>query len=140
MRLVTVQTERGPRACGERDGRYVDLNAADPALPASLRELLALGEESLRRAGEALAHGSTSYDPAAAVLLAPIPDPRKVVCLGLNYRDHAVETGAPIPAEPILFSKYATAVIGPVFVHGIASRTLAGLARAAERVAQGRRG
>jgi 2-keto-4-pentenoate hydratase/2-oxohepta-3-ene-1,7-dioic acid hydratase in catechol pathway len=113
MRLVTVQTERGPRACGERDGRYVDLGTADPTLPASLRDLLALGPEGLRRAGEALSLGTVSYDPATAVLRAPIPDPRKVVCLGLNYRDHAIETGAPIPAEPILFSKYATAVIGP---------------------------
>jgi 2-keto-4-pentenoate hydratase/2-oxohepta-3-ene-1,7-dioic acid hydratase in catechol pathway len=113
MRLMTVQTEGGPRACGERDGQYVDLGAADPTLPASLRDLLATGEEGLRRAREALSRGAVAYDPATAVLLAPIPNPRKIVCLGLNYRDHAVETGAPIPAEPILFSKYATAVIGP---------------------------
>ncbi|HEX8201927.1 MAG TPA: fumarylacetoacetate hydrolase family protein, partial [Isosphaeraceae bacterium] len=113
MRLVTVQTEGGPRACGERDGRFVDLHAADPALPTGLRDLLALGDEGLRRAAEALSRGTVAYDPATAVPRAPIPDPRKVVCLGLNYRDHARETNAPIPAEPILFSKYPTAVIGP---------------------------
>ncbi len=43
---------------------------------------------------------------------APIVDPRKVVCVGLNYKDHAAESGAPIPKEPVLFSKYATALIG----------------------------
>src|SRR5205807_8611172 len=52
------------------------------------------------------------HDPATATLLAPIPDPPKVVCLGLNYRDHAAESQMPIPAEPVLFSKYATALIG----------------------------
>jgi acylpyruvate hydrolase len=46
-------------------------------------------------------------------LLAPIPRPGKVICVGLNYRDHAEETGQPIPEEPILFPKFANSVIGP---------------------------
>ncbi len=44
--------------------------------------------------------------------MAPIPNPRKIVCIGLNYRDHAAESGVPAPEEPVLFSKYATALIG----------------------------
>jgi 2-keto-4-pentenoate hydratase/2-oxohepta-3-ene-1,7-dioic acid hydratase in catechol pathway len=44
---------------------------------------------------------------------APIRSPGKVVCIGLNYRDHAVETGAEIPGEPIVFLKAADTVIGP---------------------------
>ncbi|MBX6316321.1 MAG: fumarylacetoacetate hydrolase, partial [Isosphaeraceae bacterium] len=43
MRWVTLQTEQGPRACGWWEGRYVDINAADPSLPASVRGLIALG-------------------------------------------------------------------------------------------------
>jgi 2-keto-4-pentenoate hydratase/2-oxohepta-3-ene-1,7-dioic acid hydratase in catechol pathway len=43
----------------------------------------------------------------------PIASPGKVVCIGLNYRDHAEETGAEIPAEPIVFMKSAATVIGP---------------------------
>jgi 2-keto-4-pentenoate hydratase/2-oxohepta-3-ene-1,7-dioic acid hydratase in catechol pathway len=46
-------------------------------------------------------------------LLAPVPRPGKIVCVGLNYRDHANETGQPIPSEPVLFSKYANSVDGP---------------------------
>lgn len=46
-------------------------------------------------------------------LLAPVPSPGKVICVGLNYRDHAAETGAAIPDEPILFPKWANSVIGP---------------------------
>jgi 2-keto-4-pentenoate hydratase/2-oxohepta-3-ene-1,7-dioic acid hydratase in catechol pathway len=46
-------------------------------------------------------------------LLAPIPRPRKLLCVGLNYLDHARETGAEIPTVPTIFNKFATAVIGP---------------------------
>ena len=52
--------------------------------------------------------------PLAEVrLLAPVPRPGKIVCVGLNYRDHARETGQAIPTEPVLFSKYANSVVGP---------------------------
>src|ERR1700685_1193203 len=46
-------------------------------------------------------------------LLAPIPRPRKLICVGLNYRDHAEETGTQIPKVPTIFNKFPTAVIGP---------------------------
>src|ERR1700722_8469470 len=108
MRLVTVLTERGPRACGEFEGSYVDLNFADSTLPATVKGLLALGPEGIRRAVDALPLGGWKHDPAKVTLLAPVPDPAKIVCLGLNYRDHAAESGMDVPAEPILFSKYAT--------------------------------
>src|SRR3954467_7650896 len=45
--------------------------------------------------------------------LAPIPRPPKIICVGLNYRDHAIESNMEIPKVPTLFSKYSTAVIGP---------------------------
>ena len=43
----------------------------------------------------------------------PVARPSKIVCIGLNYKDHAKETGAAIPAEPILFLKSTTALTGP---------------------------
>jgi len=43
----------------------------------------------------------------------PIPRPGKIVCVGLNYRDHAEEQGAELPAAPLLFAKFTTALIGP---------------------------
>jgi len=58
--------------------------------------------------------------PGAAVaplesvkLLAPVPRPPKFICIGLNYRDHAKETGKPIPEAPTVFVKFHTAIIGP---------------------------
>jgi len=45
-------------------------------------------------------------------LLAPVPRPGKIVCIGLNYRDHAAEARMPVPEWPLLFAKYSSAVVG----------------------------
>jgi 2-keto-4-pentenoate hydratase/2-oxohepta-3-ene-1,7-dioic acid hydratase in catechol pathway len=50
---------------------------------------------------------------AEVTLLAPIPRPPKLICVGLNYRDHAIETGMKLPDVPTIFAKFTTAVIGP---------------------------
>lgn len=93
----------------ESDLEWFDL--AGPCLP--LAEELhreALGDPSrldaLRRAGAVV--------PRASVrLCAPVPRPRKVICIGLNYRDHAAESGMDIPERPLVFSKFPTSVVGP---------------------------
>ena len=113
MRLATIQTAAGPRAAVLQGDSYLDLHATDAALPASVRELLERGPSALKAAGEAARRVDAVTHPAAgAKLLAPVPDPHKIVCIGLNYKDHAAEGGVPIPREPVLFSKYATALIG----------------------------
>jgi 2-keto-4-pentenoate hydratase/2-oxohepta-3-ene-1,7-dioic acid hydratase in catechol pathway len=53
------------------------------------------------------------YKLADVTLLAPIPRPPKFICVGLNYRDHARETGMEIPTVPTIFSKFTNVVIGP---------------------------
>jgi 2-keto-4-pentenoate hydratase/2-oxohepta-3-ene-1,7-dioic acid hydratase in catechol pathway len=113
MRLATIQTASGGRAAVQVRDAYVDVHATDAALPDSVRQLLTAGPEVLAAAERAARRAdAVTYPAAQAKLLAPIPDPRKIICLGLNYRDHAAESGSPIPKEPILFSKYATALIG----------------------------
>jgi 2-keto-4-pentenoate hydratase/2-oxohepta-3-ene-1,7-dioic acid hydratase in catechol pathway len=57
--------------------------------------------------------GTGVYDADDVDRLAPIRDPQKVVCVGLNYHDHAEEGDNPIPDDPVLFSKFPTAVTGP---------------------------
>jgi len=52
-------------------------------------------------------------DPSKVRVGAPICRPSKIICVGLNYRAHAVETNMPIPAEPVLFFKSTTALVGP---------------------------
>lgn len=73
--------------------------------------------------GESLAHDSSALTQAAdkgwltkrseAYWFAPVPRPGKVICIGLNYRDHAAESNMAIPEKPVVFSKFATAVIAP---------------------------
>src|SRR5439155_6086181 len=71
------------------------------------------GPAYLQLAGEiAQKSDAVKYEAAKVQFHAPVHDPRKIVCIGLNYRDHAAESGAAIPKEPILFSKYPTALIG----------------------------
>lgn len=107
-----LQTDAGAKFVGVTlDGRYVDLCACDPKLPATLAETLA-HPEGIAAAAGALAHGLSRGPYVTGKVLAPLR-PGKVICIGLNYRDHAIEGGSPIPTEPVVFSKFAQAVIGP---------------------------
>lgn len=94
------------------DGAYVDLHAADSNIPPSLKQILA-DSEGLSRVAATMVKAMTAGPFIAGPLLAPIPDPGKVICIGLNYRDHALETRSPIPDEPVCFSKFTQAVVGP---------------------------
>ena len=94
------------------DGRYVDLCEVDVKLPKTMREILS-APEGLAAAAHALATGLTKGPFVSGRLLAPVGNPSKVFCIGLNYRDHAIETNSPIPSEPVVFSKFSQAVIGP---------------------------
>ncbi|HIQ22452.1 MAG TPA: hypothetical protein EYH34_14610, partial [Planctomycetes bacterium] len=109
MRLVTYRSDGQARVAGLRQGAYVDLKGADPAVPVSIRELLAQGPVGLERAARALATGP-SIEMEASVLLPPIPDPRKVICVGANYADHARESGMRPPSEPVIFNKFPTTI------------------------------
>jgi 2-keto-4-pentenoate hydratase/2-oxohepta-3-ene-1,7-dioic acid hydratase in catechol pathway len=57
--------------------------------------------------------GGERIPESEAKLAAPVPRPPKIICIGLNYRDHAIESGMPIPETPTVFAKFPTAVIGP---------------------------
>jgi 2-keto-4-pentenoate hydratase/2-oxohepta-3-ene-1,7-dioic acid hydratase in catechol pathway len=73
-----------------------------------------LASGGLDRVREALLAGSLPVlDTEGLRVGAPVETPGKIVCIGLNYRDHAEETGAAIPAEPVVFMKDPSTVIGP---------------------------
>src|SRR5438552_8842558 len=113
MRFATIETRTGPRAVVVEGQQYIDVHALNPTVPESLRQIFAAGPAALRAAQEtARLPTAEKQELASAKLLPPIPDPHKIVCLGLNYADHAKEGGVPIPKDPVLFSKYATALIG----------------------------
>jgi 2-keto-4-pentenoate hydratase/2-oxohepta-3-ene-1,7-dioic acid hydratase in catechol pathway len=82
--------------------------------PTGMRELLAThsGEE-LRGLAERAERSPTGRAPLAeSTLTAPVPDPEKIICIGLNYRDHAEETGQEIPQAPMWFAKFRNSLLG----------------------------
>jgi len=87
----------------------------DPARFPDLLTLIRGGPEALAAARDWLGKAQESaWEPLKSVrLLAPILKPPKVICIGLNYRDHAEETNMPLPQAPTVFAKFPTAVIGP---------------------------
>jgi len=116
VKLASLETSAGIRvvAVHQRDGetQFVDLRSIDGSLPLSLKALLAQ-EDGIARAAAAARDESAGGHLVTGRLLAPIIEPGKVICIGLNYRDHAAESGMDIPSEPVCFSKFSQAVIGP---------------------------
>jgi len=113
MRLATIETWTGTRAALVVGESLIDIHATEPDLSPNLRHLLEGGLQTMQAvAGLANHPKATRYALAQAKFHAPIVDPRKIICVGLNYRDHAAESGSPIPKDPVLFSKYPTALIG----------------------------
>jgi 2-keto-4-pentenoate hydratase/2-oxohepta-3-ene-1,7-dioic acid hydratase in catechol pathway len=111
--LATIQTPDGPRPAVHVGDHYVNLVATAPELPGSVRGILEGGAEVLRRVGEVAQRPAAVRLPANAVtLLAPILDPHKVLCIGLNYRDHAEESGQDIPQAPMWFAKFRNSLCG----------------------------
>lgn len=112
MKLVTFDAGDGARAGALGDDRVVDAWAllGEPHR-GSLRELIAAERvgELRGRLGDS---GAPSHPLSAVELLAPIPDPEKIVCIGLNYRKHAAEVGVEeLPEMPTIFAKYPNALV-----------------------------
>ena len=101
MRFATIRTADGSTTAARLDGdMLVPLAAAD------VGELLAAGSAVPERPG-------ASPVPAGQASFAPVvPRPSKVICVGLNYREHILETGRELPEYPTLFAKFADTLLG----------------------------
>ena len=112
MRLVSYRSEGQLQAGVLLGEEIVPLRGLD-APADSVRGLLgALDAAGLAELG-ARAEQSDERIPLASVgLAAPVPDPQKIVCLGLNYRDHAAESGQEPPAAPLWFAKFQNSLAG----------------------------
>ena len=113
MRLLSYDVGDGARAGVLEDGRVVDAWAllGEPHR-AGLRELLEHDRvDNLRaRLGDT---GAPSHPLSAVKLLPPIPDPEKIVCIGLNYAKHAAEGRQEVPESPTIFGKFRNALAAP---------------------------
>jgi acylpyruvate hydrolase len=103
MQLATIRVSGGTRAVRIDGGRAVETGHSD------VGALLAVADWRDQAAG-----AGGEQHPASSLDLAPvIPRPGKVVCVGLNYRNHILEMGRELPEYPTLFAKFADALIGP---------------------------
>lgn len=113
MRLVSLIGSQGVRVGALVDSGVIDLHEVDPEIPACcIKTLLAAGAAGLDRAREAAKRGQPLPQDQVKIL-APIPRPEKIFGIGLNYADHARETGKEPPQEPVVFSKFPTATLAP---------------------------
>jgi acylpyruvate hydrolase len=112
VRLVTFDAGAGPQA-GVLLGSEIVPAAALDAPAGTVRGLLeALDGAGLAALGERAAAATERLLRADVRLHAPVPDPEKIICLGLNYRDHALEGGQEIPEHPRWFGKFANSLAG----------------------------
>ncbi len=95
---------RGERVVGLAEAGYPDLIGVAAKWPEAKTGI----EQWLKTLPE-----SAGMPASDVKMLAPIPRPSKIVCVGLNYRDHAIESNMAIPQVPTIFNKFTTAVIGP---------------------------
>ncbi|MDX6740381.1 fumarylacetoacetate hydrolase family protein [Actinocorallia sp. A-T 12471] len=100
MRLATVRTGDATKAVRVTDPGLVDLGFPD------VKALLAAEDWQAKAAAEGPLVQADGYAPV-------IPDPGKVMCVGLNYRTHILEMGRDLPEHPTLFAKFTDALIGP---------------------------
>lgn len=112
MKLVTFEHTGSRRAGVCVDDSVVDVHAVDPTLPGDTTGILAGGEPVREAIQKAL--GSADRLPLSSVrLLAPVPRPGKIICVGQNYWDHCREQNVEAPKSPILFAKWNNAVLAP---------------------------
>eukprot|EP01113_Clastostelium_recurvatum_P008736 TRINITY_DN1414_c0_g1_i1.p1 TRINITY_DN1414_c0_g1~~TRINITY_DN1414_c0_g1_i1.p1 ORF type:complete len:309 (-),score=82.24 TRINITY_DN1414_c0_g1_i1:23-925(-) len=116
LRLVTFQytgtrTHRVGALVGSGQ-HLLDLSAKHLGLPKDMKEMLTRGPSTKAYNVVSTSPPSMHIRVSDVTLKAPLYNPQKILCVGLNYADHARESNMPIPKEPILFSKFPSAIIG----------------------------
>ncbi len=113
MRYLAFTTNGSPHVGVLAGDQVVDLSKALPDAPGTICEIIEAGAAMQKRIADAVKDApSESKLPLADCKLAiPIPNPGKIVCLGLNYADHAKEGGHDVPDYPSLFMRTRTSLI-----------------------------
>jgi 2-keto-4-pentenoate hydratase/2-oxohepta-3-ene-1,7-dioic acid hydratase in catechol pathway len=114
VRLVSFSFSNGPARPGLVLGdEIVDLSDPATGLPATMRELLALGPGALDHVRATPATSAPRHARAEVALHAPVPDPPVILAIGMNYRAHVAEMGREPPEWQYWFNKQRTAIAGP---------------------------
>lgn len=94
-------------------GDIVDLCAGDSSIPSDMRSFIEGGQKTLLAAKSVIDRGGSVIPRDSVKIVAPIYNPDKVLCVGMNYKDHCGEQNAPVPIEPVIFNKFPSSIIGP---------------------------
>jgi 2,4-diketo-3-deoxy-L-fuconate hydrolase len=115
MRLVSYGNAGQERlgALIANGNTIVDLNKADASIPSCAIAFLKGDFSAKAKAAIAAAPANATVAASSVRLGAPIPKPGQIICIGLNYKDHADEQGHAYPASPLLFGKSPMAACGP---------------------------
>lgn len=141
MRLATVSIDGEQRIAAVVNDKYIDLNKAcellfeskgqarakqiaEAYIPLNMIEFLQGGDDSMKLAKESVdfvqknnfseeVNRKLYYDGQRVKLESPIQKPDKIICVGLNYREHIEEMGREIPTIPVIFAKYNNTIIAP---------------------------
>ena len=113
MRLCTIQRDGKAVVGVKTDAGIIDLSKQMPRGPKSVVEILAGGKAVQDAVKKACAKpkAGAAVSAKSAKYLAPIPNPGKILCIGLNYRKHAEETGNPMPPFPIVFCRFNNTLV-----------------------------
>ena len=112
MQFLTFRSGgRKGLAVRENGAGFRGLLEGDPGYPGSLDHLVA-GSASDRYAASRTLLAGAEIDLASVEALPPLSSPGKVICVGLNYREHAIESGMQIPEHPTLFARFPSNLIG----------------------------
>lgn len=114
MRLVQFQTQESQKIGVDLgDGEsIVNLTDASDKFPDNMVAFLKGGPDLLSEAKKCAERRTNIVSRKQIKLLSPITKPEKVICVGLNYKDHCEEQNTPIPEEPLIFSKFPSSIIG----------------------------
>ena len=112
MRFAAFKSgEREGLAVAGPSGEFHGLLSGDANHPGSLDVLVRSGAGSLSKAAEAL-KGGPAIDLDKVVLLPPLANPGKIICVGLNYVNHSLESGFTPPSYPTIFSRFTSSLVG----------------------------
>lgn len=136
MKLVTFTHKEKTRIGALEGEKVIDLHAsflkllesknevranqiAEAYIPADMVGFLEGGVKSLEYAKEAVeyalhnVHEELIFSADAVKMEAPVQQPKKIICVGHNYREHILEMGRELPSNPVVFAKFANTIIGP---------------------------
>jgi acylpyruvate hydrolase len=112
MRFISFQSSQGfGVAVWTAAAEYRGLTVGESGFPGDLGHILLQGPDALRAAAEALRRGPL-IDLSRIEYLPPVTKPGKIICIGLNYLDHSVETGLKVPDYPAVFVRFLSTLVG----------------------------